>query len=259
MGFRLKVLVVNSIILALVLTELRTFAQDDVKMIKSINIGDSTIQILQEYGEVDDKILFINVHEDEQTSIDAVYQFAITNPLHFVRLKHNETRRIDFSLRGHNYSVDPNRIYTRKGRRKTLKDGGKFSLKAAKSIRLFADTLLNYLNDRSVIIAVHNNTDVNYSINSYLPEGDEAKNTAEVYINPEMDPDDFVYTTEQHFFDKLKEMKINVILQDNQKYVNDGSLSVYCGVNGIPYINIEAQKGHYEEQLLLIEQVLSIL
>src|SRR5690606_32862496 len=104
-----------------------------------------------------------------------------------------------------------------------------------------------------------NNTDINYSIKSYLPDGDEAKNTKDIYINDEMDPDDFIYTTDQVFFEKLKSKKINVILQDNKNFVNDGSLSVYCGINEILYINIEAQLGHFKEQLRLIEIVMSIL
>ena len=243
----------------LVIATISTNAQSDSSMVRSIQIGDSTIQILQGYGKVNDKILFINVHEDEQTSIDAVNHYANNQPLHFVRLKHNETRRIDFSLKGKDYSVDPNRIFTWRGRRKTLKDGGKFSFKASRSVKTLAKEILTYLNEKSVIIAMHNNTDVNYSIKSYLPDGDEAKNTKEVYINDQMDPDDFIYTTDKSFYDKLKAKKINVILQDNQKYVNDGSLSVYCGKNEIPYINIEAQKGHFKEQLRLIEIVLSIL
>ncbi|UKN01621.1 hypothetical protein K6119_18015 [Paracrocinitomix mangrovi] len=228
-------------------------------MMKTLKIGDATVQILKEYGNVNDSILFINVHEDETTSIETVYEYAKISPVHFVRLKHKETRRIDFNLRNKAYSIDPNRIFTKKGRRKTLRDGGKFSFKAAKSVKVFADSLLLHLNDVTVVIAMHNNTDVNYSIKSYLPGGDEAKNTDQVYVNPEMDPDDFIYTTELDFYLKLKDKNINVILQDNKRFVNDGSLSVYCGVNGIPYINIEAQKGHFEEQLELIKAVLSIL
>lgn len=236
-----------------------TFSQEDSGMIKSLKIGDSTIQILQQYGDVNDDVLFINVHEDEVSSIDATYHFAETQPLHFVRLKHNATRRIEFSMKDKAYSIDPNRIFTRVGRWKTLRDGGKFSFKASRSVKTLAKSILSYVSDKSVIIAMHNNTDVNYSIKSYLPDGDEAKNTKEVYVNPDMDPDDFIYTTEKKFYERLKAKKINVILQDNRKYVNDGSLSVYCGKNGIPYINIETQKGHFEEQVQLIEIVRSIL
>jgi hypothetical protein len=228
-------------------------------MIRTVKIGDSTIQIIMQYGQAEDKVLFINVHEDEYTSIETVYEYSNSSPVHFVRLKHNQTRRIDFSIKARLYSVDPNRIYTRKGRRKTLKDGGKFSYKAAKSVKVFATEILSFLNDRSVIIAMHNNTDVNYTIKSYLPGGDEAQNTKDIFINPDMDADDFIYTTDQNFFLKLKERNVNVILQDNKKFVNDGSLSVYCGVNGIPYINIEAQKGHFDEQMFLINEVMAIL
>ena len=52
---------------------------------------------------------------------------------------------------------------------------------------------------------------------------------------------------------------MNVILQDNKGYVNDGSLSVYCGKNEIPYINIETQKGHFDAQMRLMEQVLRVV
>ena len=93
------------ILYLLLITNANIFAQSDSAMIKSIIIGDSSVQIIQDYGKVNDKILFINVHEDEQTSIDAVNHYASDQPLHFVRLKHNETRRIDFTIKGKAFSV----------------------------------------------------------------------------------------------------------------------------------------------------------
>ena len=111
----------------------------------------------------------------------------------------------------------------------------------------------------TIVVAMHNNTDVNYSIKSYLPGGDESENTKDVYINDSWDPDDFVYTTVEEYFNELKARGVNVILQDNEACVNDGSLSVYCGQNDIPYLNIEAQKGHLEEQIQLIGIVMEIL
>ena len=56
-----------------------------------------------------------------------------------------------------------------------------------------------------------------------------------------------------------KKLGLNVILQDNEACVNDGSLSVHCGKNNIPYINVEAQKGHLSEQIDLIRIVIDIL
>lgn len=228
-------------------------------MIKTIKLGNASFQLIQAYGNVNDSIIFVNVHEDEHTSIETVEEYSKSQPVHFIRIGHLKTRRLEFDIKSKAFSVDPNRIFTRKGRRKTLKDGGRFSFKASKEVKNFSLQLLDYITDKSVVVAMHNNTDVNYTIKSYLPGGDESPNTKEVYVNPEMDADDFIYTTVKVYFDKFKELGINVILQDNDKYVNDGSLSVYCGQNGINYINIEAQKGHFEEQLALIEATMSIL
>ena len=241
------------------MSPLSNWAQNDTSMIKTLKIGDTPFKIIQQYGAVDDKVLFLNVHEDEITSIDATEMFAQEHSVHFVRIAHEKTRRLNFKIKNKSYSVDPNRIYTAKGRRKTLKDGESFSWAASRQVKTFANEFLKYLSGKEVIIAMHNNTDVNYTIKSYLPGGDEAQNTKEVYVTERMDPDDFVYTTDKLFYDQLKAKDINVILQDNEKFVNDGSLSVYCGLNGIRYINIEAQKGHFDEQLQLIKDVMSIL
>ena len=233
--------------------------QKQEAMVKTLKIGDNSFKIIQQYGDVKDKVLFLNVHEDEITSIQATEAYAQEHPVHFVRIVHEKTRRLNFKFKNKDFSVDPNRIFTAKGRRKTMKDGDRFSFGASKQVKAFAAEFLRYLQSRDVVIAMHNNTDVNYSIKSYLPHGDEAQNTAEVYVTDRMDPDDFVYTTDKVYYDKLKAKDINVILQDNKKFVNDGSLSVYCGLNGIRYINIEAQKGHFDEQLQLIRDVMSIL
>jgi hypothetical protein len=100
---------------------------------------------------------------------------------------------------------------------------------------------------------------VEYTIKSYLPGGDEAKNTADIHVSENWDADDFVYTTHKPYFDYLKANDVNVILQNNTDFVNDGSLSVYCGIKGIPYLNIEAQKGHLTEQIKLVEVVYKML
>lgn len=234
-------------------------AQDDSLMKKTVKIGESSFELLYNYGKVNDQILFVNVHEDEITSIQTTEEYAASQPIHFLRIKHQGTRRLHFQLKNKAYSVDPNRIYTAKGRRKTLKDGERFSWKASKQVKQFAEQLLSYIDSREVVIAMHNNTDVNYSIKSYLPRGDESANTTAVYVNPKMDPDDFIYTTVPVYFKAFKEREINVILQDDKKFVNDGSLSVYCAINQIKYINIEAQKGHFDEQLKLIHEVMKVV
>ncbi|MBK8927556.1 MAG: hypothetical protein IPM74_17060 [Crocinitomicaceae bacterium] len=72
-----------------------------------------------------------------------------------------------------------------------------------------------------------------------------------------MDPDDFIFTTDKNLYDHLSQLPVNIILQDNDNCKDDGSLSVYCGRKGIPYVNIEAEYGHLTEQVKLIEMVVS--
>ena len=202
-------------------------------MKKQIQLGDSTLMITHKYSNNNSKILFLNIHEDENTSIEAIDEFVKQTPLNFVLLNHNKTRRIAFNLKNKTYTVDPNRIYTKKGRRLTLEPKKLFRKKALKNTEKLANEILMVVNQYNIIVTMHNNTDVNYSIKSYLPNQDEAKNTAEVYISKNWDADDFIYTTEKNYFDYLKAKDVNVILQDNTNYVNDGSLSVYCGVKQI--------------------------
>ena len=40
---------------------------------------------------------------------------------------------------------------------------------------------------------------------------------------------------------------------------DDGSLSVYCGMKKIPYINVEAQRGHLQEQIAMLKELQNLL
>ncbi|MFK8037524.1 MAG: hypothetical protein AB8B74_04490 [Crocinitomicaceae bacterium] len=226
---------------------------------ENINLGDSTIQLIKDFNSPDSKVLFLNIHEDEETSIAVSKAFGQGHAINFGYLHHQQTRRVFYNVGNRQFSVDPNRIYTKKGRRKTIEPWRPFASKANHIAAKLANTILDLIRPFKTIVTMHNNTDVEYSIKSYLPGGTEAKNTAEIHISDKWDHDDFIYTTSVDFFNHLKEADINVILQDNIKFVNDGSLSVYCGINGIDYLNIEAQKGHFDEQLRLTEIVYHML
>ncbi|MFT5820892.1 MAG: hypothetical protein ACI8ZM_002140 [Crocinitomix sp.] len=234
-----------------------TWAQHNPAMETKFTLGETEIAIYEQKSPSADNIVFVNVHEDETTSIETLYRY--TDSIHFFYLRHQWTRRIAFTMKAVNYDFDPNRIFTKKGRKKTLKDGANYSGKANKEVKKLAKAILNRLPEGHTVVAVHNNTDENYSIKSYDVGGDEAENTKSVYINPETDPDDFIYTTDAYFFNAFKKLGVNVILQDNKGYVNDGSLSVYCGKNEIPYINIETQKGHFDAQMRLMKEVLTVV
>lgn len=205
------------------------------------------------------KIAFINVHENESTSVDAYHQVDSLNQFPFFWLNQNCQRRIKFNYKNVIYSVDPNRIFSAEGIKATIAYDTLENKKAEKIAKTLANHILKAIQPYDWVLSLHNNTPDNYTIKSYLAGGEEERNASDVYINSMMDDDDFIFTTNRTLFAKLKEKKINVILQDNMNCFDDGSMSVYFGKKQMAYANIEAEHGHLKEQIFLIQEVISII
>lgn len=221
--------------------------------IEKIKIGETEIQIVTRKS-ANAKPLYFRPHENEVTSSDATAQTIKKYGGTFVELKSKGERNIGFTLKGKNFSIDPNRIFSAAGIEKTIGNGGgNTRTEAVKEVSNFVDALLNrFLTDKKMLIAVHNNTNGgNLSIETYKTSPDAAS----VYANPSRDIDDFFYVTDEKFFNFLKEKKFNVVLQNNVAVTDDGSLSVYCGKKGISYINIESEHGHLPQQIEMLEAI----
>ncbi len=207
-------------------------------------------------------VVFLNVHENESTSViaakqvlDSVRQYSL------VELQFNKKRLINFNLNRKNYSIDPNRIYTQAGTKATLKKYNKYYTDdVLQAVNLMAQKYLStYINNKQFIVALHNNSDGEYSVLSYSATGEYAKDAVDVYINEQQDEDDFFYTTERKFFEFLKAKKYNTVLQHSSTATDDGSLSVYCATKGIPYINIEAGNENLLKQKMMMRVVLELI
>lgn len=205
--------------------------------------------------------LFYNVHDDENTSVKAVQHYFKKHSGRLIELKNGGKRLISFTIDDTRYRIDPNRIYTVAGAKKSLEDNGPFSQKAHDAVNQFAYKVLQLLALESgkPIITLHNNSDNQYSLISYLPDCSEAGNAAQLYFNEGMDPDDFFFVTDPRIFMALKNLNLNAALQDNRRASDDGSLSIYAGQHNIPYVNVEAQHGHLQEQEIMINQVVNVL
>jgi hypothetical protein len=191
------------------------------------------------------------------TGIEAAEDYLFENSGFLVKLKHNGNRLLDFEFRCNIYNIDPNRIFTPKGIKDNL--AKKYALPVAKTVDSFATAMLeNYIVNKKLIVALHNNTENKFSILSYKKGQVEAANAAKFYINTTMDSDDFIITTDTSIYRKIKEKNINVVLQSSRAK-DDGSLSIYTQKNKIPYINIEAQHGHFYEQREILYAIKDII
>ncbi len=221
----------------------------------TLKIGENEIKIKFYNFSSTSRRVFINLHDDENTSVEATRDFISVSGDPFLEVQAQGNRLITFRLKGTKYSFDPNRIFTPLGVEKTLRANGKFSSAAAKEVEKFAETITNLLAKYETIIAVHNNKR-GYSLKDYLKGGSLARDAGEVYQNPKMSPHDFFFVVERGEFELIKGKGINVVLQSASTVTDDGSLSVFCQQKGIKYLNCEALEGNLKEQKRMLNEVL---
>jgi hypothetical protein len=207
-------------------------------------LGETTIPIrIYQYGDVKD-LICINLHDDEQSSVEAARTFLQEEGGMLIKFENRKQRNIKFRLRGKYYTFDPNRMFSKDGIEQTLTHFRRSSKDAIKEIEKFGQRVLNLIPENpSCVIALHNNTPGRFGVNSYLPGADFSMNAKKVYENPKEDPDDIFFTTDSILFRRLSSEKFNTIWQDNSRARRDGSLSVYCGERNIRYVNCETEHG----------------
>ncbi len=249
----------RGLLLVLIFWNLSSYSQDSIS-IKKFGIGDDTINLhLSIYYPYGNSVSFINLHDDENTSVEAGLDFLSKYGGKMVQLQHSGKRRFRFTLNQDTFSFDPNRIFTDKGIKETLEKENPYNEQAFFEVKKTADSILeNYVDGKKLVIALHNNSERGLSILSYKKGGFEYKNAARVYINRFMNPHDFILTTVNDIFYHLKRNKINVVLQHHNPD-DDGSLSVYAAKKKIPYINVEALQGHLDEQIKMMEVLKDII
>jgi hypothetical protein len=224
-----------------------------------VALGDTTLTIQISIYDSSSRLVFVHLHDDEQTAKEATHVFLERNGGILISILNNGKRLISFPIKGNRYVFDPNRIFTRKGIIESLKLFQPYRSEAVPEVEKLAFSLLVNIPDSAYVIAMHNNTDQNYSVQSYLPEGELPGVASKVHVSKSMDPDDFVYTTDPLLFTRLQQQDISVVLQKNKPATDDGSLSILSARRKQDYTNIEAEHGHYDVQLRLLLTVAEII
>lgn len=206
---------------------------------------------LSQYGTDGHKTLFLNLHENESTSVAAVKDYLADRNANFVAVQQHGNRNLRFDYKGTRYQFDPNRMFTKAGRIANLKLlNKKYIAKAEEIVEEFSDKIISRVKNAKFVVAVHNNTNGKpLSVLSYRNR----------YVNPSMDTDDFVITTEKTIFERLKAKKISVAWETTATSKDDGSLAYFCSKKNIPYVNVEAQVGHQTQQLRMLNALTDII
>ncbi len=241
----------------MVLTEPRFYPAEKTILYR---LGERTMPIkVSQYGEAKGYVC-INLHDNETTSVAAARSILELRGGTLIKIENNRQRVVRFRLRGVTYAFDPNRIFSRTGIEQSLKENGRISEPAIGEVEKFAQRLLELLPETlDCIIALHNNTEEAYSVRSYLPGGDRAKDAKDVFAAAGQDVDDIIFTTDHRLFRAMADHDYNCIWQDNEQVKRDGSLSVYCGETKRKYVNIETQHGRTNQYMEMLEKLLDIL
>lgn len=220
-----------------------TFGTPQVKK-KVCWLGDAKVVIqLENYGPGK---VFVHVHANETTALEAARRIARSNGGKVVTLIHVKERDVHFHLNGRAYTFDPNRIYTRLGIQKTLKMHGCYDAKAAHVVANFAKKVLATIPSGKVV-AVHNNK--GYSLRAYLPHHLLAADCQKIYLKGRSNYRNFFLVTQRHDFYRFKTLGFNVVHQARH-VCDDGSLSVALAQRH--YVNVEAAFGELHQQMNMI-------
>jgi hypothetical protein len=225
-----------------------------------LRLGESTIPV-HVYHHGSAQPTMINVHDDENTSVVAGKAVVKASGGRVIELAHSGKRLVSFNLDGTTYRFDPNRIFSDEGIAATLRRQGNYSEAAHAAVKQFTAELIArfQLDVAPALVALHNTTNGGLAIDSYQPNRPHESTAARVHTSPRRSPGDFFYVTDPRFFDYLATRDFNVTLQDNATVPDDGSMSVYFGRKGIPYVNIEADETHLAQQIEMVRAVHDIL
>lgn len=196
---------------------------------------------------------YLHIHGNETTARDVLKEHGKTfaGVYYFVQ---SDTRNVAVG----DCLIDPNRMFTAVGARKSLErwNGDKSKEQIEASLKLLARDRERFLRAVSpprggVLIAMHNNSE-GYSIRDELAISDQ------VHMPDGGNPRDFMLATDPKDFEAIAKGSFNVVLQKTVRG-DDGSFSVLAASRGIRYVNIEAALGNRTKQQAMIaflEQVL---
>ena len=240
---------------------------------RTVLLGETAVTV-NVYEKEGGRVTFFAPHHNERNAAVAARDAVARGGGRLVEVvSYDETgrpaRSLRFRFRGRSYVVDPNRIFTGNGRRCAV------APEAVTAVEAFADGLLEIVfaaggkrlrDGESLLVAVHNNADSDGKIgreraadltaSAFLRAGRPDnfshgvfhEQAAGVYLsNREADEDNFVLASTPLLMTHFAVRGFHVVVQkpaaelhDKGCGVDDGSLSVYSALQGIPYVNLEA-------------------
>jgi len=190
---------------------------------------------------------YVRIHGNEATAREALLAHLGKHPAAALIVTGRQ-RNVDVA----GGKLDPNRMFTREGAGKSFRRlnpswGAAEVDKAlewldAERPKLVA-RLLPYKG--GLLVSVHNNSQ-GYSVKDETPISDK------VHLPREAEPHEFFIATDPTDYTKLAQGGYNVVLENELKGDEDGSLSRTCARLGVRYVNLEVGAGKLAKQIEML-------
>lgn len=117
-----------------------TFTQD-ISNVSIHSIGETQISVIQQCCyPCHPGVLFINLHDNENTNVKAAEQYLNEIGGRLINIENNGERLINFRHRGEHFTFDPNRIFSSAGIDSTIKLlSSRYNSGAAKEVSKFTE------------------------------------------------------------------------------------------------------------------------
>ena len=206
----------------------------------------------------------IAIHESELNFLNAARDSCLEGTS-ITYLLGNNQRNLEIRTTNGTYEIDPNRAFSKSGiemdfiKRYGIIEWGNLPSKTRDYIVSSALAVTQKISENALdgkpILALHENSPGELTIMSYLtdPEFMQFAEVGRVYVNPNMDPNNFAYVNTRPLFEAFRRKGINVVLQNNAPALDDGSLSYAAAMSGVPYVNVEVRKGTGKVQGRMIQ------
>lgn len=219
--------------------------------------GDVLLTLEKYTNGTDRPYVLVSLHSNEAGSIATARSFALAHGTEFFRLQYADRRNVEANLMDRKVVFDPARIFTSWGRRLILKKNNCWDKMVNNRVQQLAHFVTAEVVREKTVVAVHNTE--GDGLLDFQKGGKLEKATRSVFRNPALDPHDYILTTDEALYAQLKARQLNVVLQNNARTKDDGSLRVYCVKAKTPYVHIETLAGHRAEQERMLEAVDAIL
>ncbi|RYZ00385.1 MAG: hypothetical protein EOO11_01825 [Chitinophagaceae bacterium] len=217
-------------------------------------IGERVLALQRQVTDNESPFVLLSLHNNESNVSGTARKYIYENGGEFFELLNDGQREIAFTLFEKQMNVDPNCIFTPKGRNQDLSINRKTDVVISHQINGLAQFILNELPFEKALVSLHGNAAGEYTIDDYKKGGQRQRDAWMLHRNPEKPATDFFVTTSRPVFDLLKQKNYNVVLQ-SARCSDDGSLAVFCGRTRRTYIGIETAQSNSASQEEMIRTV----